>query len=87
MNTTELSTLSTDDPKVRLTPSEQDALRRLGGTGYMGIVEFLPGLRGGRIRPVRTTIYRTQSGAQAELDRHRFRNPEARREVVTLTSH
>lgn len=37
-----------------------------GSRGYVGRIEFRPGPRGGRYRPVRTTAFATQDEAIAE---------------------
>lgn len=82
-----MSAQSITRPKLRLTEAERAALRN--GPGFMGVVEFAPraGRRGSRsVQPVRTRIFRTEAGAEAELAKLRFKELETRREVVPVNA-
>jgi hypothetical protein len=70
---------------LHLSDSERAAVRRCGGAAYMGVV-FAHGVRGRRYRPRRTAVYRTEEGAQRELDAFRVdpRVLVSRREVVVV---
>lgn len=71
------------EARLVLSPAERDALRRLG-EAYVGVVHFFPKRTGRQVRPARTALWRTEAAAQKALNDLRFRNPEARREVVRV---
>lgn len=64
---------------IRLTDAEREAIRRLGGTGFMGIWDW-PGTR---YRGIRTGVYRQEESAQREVEKGRWRR-EPRRRVVLV---
>lgn len=51
-------------PAINLTTAQRQAVRCLGGTAYVGLID-VPRSRNG----YHTNVYRTPEGAQAELDK------------------
>lgn len=70
---------------LTLTDTERAALRRVGGTGFMGLVKFHDGRRGARYRGVRTDIFRTAEAAEeAAAKLPRFKQAERFRGAVLI---
>jgi hypothetical protein len=68
---------------IKLRPAEAEAIRRLGGLGYMGLIDFPPTARSRRpARGYRTAVYRTEEGAAREMNAPQFRRPAVRKVVL-----
>ena len=67
---------------IKLRPAEADAIRRLGGVAYMGLIDFPPTRRGRPVRGYRTGVYRQEEAATREVEAPKFNRPCTRRVVL-----